>query len=525
MYLTAKRWLLVAAVFVAGAMIALIASCTPVNNDLSISALTAQPVAAKTLRIGISEDPDVLDPVLGRTFVGRIVFASLCDKLFDLAPNLNIIPQLATENTLSEDGKTLILKLRQGVVFHDGEPFNAAAVKYNLERSLKLPGSNRKGEIKAINSIEVVDEYTIKLILSTPSSPLLAQLTDRAGMMISPKAGEALGEKFGQKPVCSGPFKFTERVSQDRIVVERFDRYWNKDAIAIDKIIFLPIPDDSVRLSNLRSGDLDLIERVNPNDRQIASKDAQLELTEAVSLGYQGISINLANPKPLETPLAKDPRVRRAFELSLDRNIINKVVYDGEFVPGNQPVPPDNRFYIKEFPMPKRDLPQAKALLKEAGYDTVKFTLMVPNSPESLLLGQVIQVLAKEAGFDIALNAVEFATTLDLAEAGKFEAYQSAWSGRIDPDGNIYSFNTCEGPRNDGHYCDKEVDNLLNLARTTNDFQQRYKYYQQATERYLKSAPIIYLYHAKLLWAYTKKLTGFKPYPDGIIRPQGLAIN
>src|SRR6185437_15317015 len=135
----------------------------------------------------------------------------------------------------SADGKTVTIKLRPGVKFHDGEPFDAKAAKYSLDRHLTMKGSYRKPDIG------VVDPLTIKLNLKQPFSPLLAQLTDRAGMMVSPKAAEAEGDKFGLHPVCAGPYKFVERVQQDRIVVEKFKDYWNKDNVFIDRITYLPI--------------------------------------------------------------------------------------------------------------------------------------------------------------------------------------------------------------------------------------------------------------------------------------------
>ena len=183
---------------------------------------------AQTLRLGLAEDPDVLDPTLARTFVGRIVFAALCDKLFDIDEKLAIVPQLATGYEWSTDHKTLTIKLRGGVTFHDGERFDAAAVKFNLERHKNMAGSNRRGELAPVTTVDVVDASTVRLNLAAPFSPLLAQLADRAGMMVSPKAAQAEGEKFGSSPVCSGPFRFVERIPQDRIVLERYYNYWNK---------------------------------------------------------------------------------------------------------------------------------------------------------------------------------------------------------------------------------------------------------------------------------------------------------
>ena len=139
-------------------------------------AITTCVANSQTLRIGLAEDPDILDPTLGRTFVGRIVFASLCDKLFDIDEKLGIVPQLATGYQWSADSKTLTIKLRTDVTFHDGEKMDAAAVKFNLERHKTMPGSNRSGELRPVNTVDVVDAATVRLNLSAPFTPLLAAL-------------------------------------------------------------------------------------------------------------------------------------------------------------------------------------------------------------------------------------------------------------------------------------------------------------------------------------------------------------
>ncbi|MDU6141099.1 ABC transporter substrate-binding protein, partial [Bradyrhizobium sp.] len=244
---------------------------------------TAQ--AQTTLRIGLAEDADILDPTMARTYVGRIVFAAVCDKLFDIDEKLNIVPQLALSHETSADGKDVTIKLRPGVKFHDGEPFDAEAAKFSLDRHLSMPGSFRKPEIASLDHVDVVDPLTIKLVLKTPFSPLLAQLTDRAGMMVSPKAAKEAGDKFGLRPVCAGPYKFVERVQQDRIVFEKFADYWNKDNVFIDKIVYQPIVDATVRLANLKSGSLDMIERLLATDIKDVTSDKRLKLSTATSLG------------------------------------------------------------------------------------------------------------------------------------------------------------------------------------------------------------------------------------------------
>jgi peptide/nickel transport system substrate-binding protein len=489
------------------------------------AAMTSAALAQSHLRIGLAEDPDVLDPSLARTYVGRIVFSSICDKLFDIDEKLAVVPQLALGHETSSDGKTVTIKLRPGVKFHDGEPLDAAAAKYSLDRHLTMKGSFRKPELGSVDKVEVVDRLTIKLILKEPFSPLLAQLTDRAGMMVSPKAAEAAGDKFGLKPVCAGPFKFVERVQQDRIVVEKFADYWNKENIFIDKITYLPIVDGTVRLANLRSGGLDLIERVLATDIKAVRDNPKLKLIKAVSLGYIGITMNLANGPKADTPFGKDARVRRAFELSIDREAINQVVFNGEFVPGNQWISPQNSYYQQAFPIPKRDLAKAKALLKEAGVTApLALDYMVPNGPENRAVAEVVQSMAAEAGFDLKIRVTEFATSLKQGEDGDYQLYQIGWSGRSDPDGNSFSFQTCKSPQNNAGYCDKEVDAAHAVARATSDPAERKKAYEIVAKKFLTAGSVLYIYHRRVLVALSDKVEGYKQMPDGLVRVVGVKL-
>jgi peptide/nickel transport system substrate-binding protein len=480
--------------------------------------------AQTTLRIGLAEDPDVLDPSIGRTYVGRIVFASFCDKLFDIDEKLNIVPQLALSHETSADGKEMTIKLRPGVKFHDGEPFDAEAAKFSLERHLTLPTSFRKPELASLDHVDVVDPLTIKLVLKTPFSPLIAQLTDRAGMMVSPKAVKEAGDKFGTKPVCAGPYKFVERVQQDRIVFEKFADYWNKDNVFIDRVVYLPIVDATVRLANLKSSGLDLIERVLATDIKDVRADSRLKLSTALELGYMGLTINVGNDKN-KGPLSQSAKVRQALDLSIDREAVNQVVFNGEFTPGNQWVSPEHPYYQKGFPVGKRDIAKAKALLKEAGVALpVGVDLMVPKGAENEAVAQVIQSMAAEAGFDLKIRLIEFATSFKQAQAGEFQAFLIGWSGRIDPDGNSYVFLHTKAPQNDGVYSNPEADKALQDGRLVTDPAQRKAIYEKLTKIVLNDEPLIYLYHRKLLIAHTTKLEGYKQMPDGLVRVIGLKL-
>ena len=480
--------------------------------------------AETTLRIGLAEDPDILDPTLARTYVGRIVFAALCDKLFDIDEKLNIVPQLALSHETSADGKQVTIKLRPGVKFQDGEPLDAEAAKFSLERHLTFPASFRKPELAAVDHVEVVDPLTIKLVLKTPYSPLIAQLTDRAGMMVSPKAAKEAGDKFGLHPVCAGPYQFVERVQQDRIVLQKFKDYWNKDNVFIDRIVYQPIVDSTVRLANLKSGALDLIERLLATDIKDVRADPHLKLSTALWLGYKGITINIGNEKN-KGPLSQSAKVRQALDLAIDREAINQVVYNGEFVPGNQWINPSHPYYQKAYPVRPRDLAKARELLKEAGITgPVPIDLMLPQDPETQAVAQVIQSMAAEAGFDIRIRVTEFATSLKQAEAGEYQAYILDWSGRVDPDGNAYIFLKSKAPQNYSAYSNPIVDKALDDARLVSDAEARMAIYEKMTQQVLEDEPIIYLNHRKVLIAHTTKLEGYTQMPDGLVRVIGLKL-
>jgi len=478
---------------------------------------------ASTLRIALNEDPDALDPASGVSFAGRVVFASVCDKLVDIDAALNYLPQLATQWSWSADNLTLTLKLRPDVVFQDGEPFDAAAVKYNIERYQSAAFSKRKTELKQVKSVEAIDPLTVAFHLSEPSAPLVGVLSDRAGMMVSPKAGAAEGDKFGANPVCAGPYKFRSRVAQEKITVEKFDRYWNKTAIGIDEIEFIPVPDSAVRLANLKSGGFDMIERVPPTDAPTIASAQGLKLVESPATLYYHLSINLAGPS-VAKPLAEDARVRQALDAAIDRTVLNQVVFNGKYVPNNQPILPGSAYYDADSPVPPRDLAKARRLLKEARIEHPAFTLLVANSPIDQQVAQVIQSMVGEAGFDMKIQAVEANTLVAAGQKGDYQATLVFWSGRPDPDGNISIWLQCDGSLNWGHYCNPKVDEALAQARQVTEPKERLKHYKDAARLYLADDAYIFLYHIKWIWGMTARLQGFSPGVDGLIRPQGMTL-
>ncbi len=485
---------------------------------------SASAYAAGTLRIGMQDDPDLLDPAQGGTFAGRIVFANLCDKLVDIDKDLNFVPQLATAWSWSPDSRTLTLTLRKGVQFQDGQPFNADAVKENLDRYRNAPYSLRKEELKPVSAVEVVDPGTVRLVLSRPYAPLVAVLSDRAGMMASPKALAQLGKDFYKHPVCAGPFSFVQRVAQDHITLQRFPGYWNSGAIHLDRIEFRPIADSTVRLEDLRADQLDLIEEVAPTDVASIQHDHRLTIAKATSLGYEAIMLNLGNGPAANTPLGHDQRVRAAFEAVIDRGVLNQVAASGLFIPDNQLELPTSPYFNKQFPVPPRDVARAKKLLRDAGVSHLTIGLRTLNTPSDQQIGEIIQSMAAQAGIDVKVMPGETNANIQSYLNGDFQAGLVIWSGRSDPDFNIAQYLSCGGFQDWGKYCNPKFQTLLDKARATTDLTKRYDLYHQLAAVYLKDEPMLFLFHMSWLYAMTNKLSGFSAVPDGLIRPQGLTL-
>jgi len=483
--------------------------------------------AGGTMTVALAEDPDLLDPTLARTFVGRIVFANLCEKLYDVNDKLQIVPQLAASlPRFTDGGKTVTIDLRQGIKFNDGTTFDAQAVKTSLDRHRTLKASSRASELEPVKSIKVVDSDTIRMTLSDAYAPLTAQLADRSGMVMSPAQLKKLGDKFSSNPVCVGPFQFVSRSEGNQIVLKKATNYYDASKVKLDRLVFRIIEEGNARAANLRSGDVDVSERLDPTDARTVRSDSNLQLLDRTSLGYQGLTINVGNKnglgKPmvqLDTPLAQHKELRQAFSLALDRNTINKVAFQAAYTAGCGPISPVSPYYDKSFQCPARDVDKAKQLVAQSGVATpIPVKIMLNTDALTLRVGQVIQSMAKDAGFNVQLQPTEFTTALDKGDAGDYDVFQVGWSGRIDPDGNTQQFVGKTGSQNDAGYSNPQLDALLDKGRTTLDQGQRTQIYKQVSQMLLTENPLIYLWHDHYFLGAQKKVTGIQFFGDGLLR-------
>jgi peptide/nickel transport system substrate-binding protein len=500
--------------------------------SVALSACGSGPASGQpgVLTFALSEDPDPLDPTTSSTFVSRIVYVDMCEKLYDVGPKLQIVPQLASAlPQLSKDKKTMTIPLRRGVRFNDDTPFNAQAVKTTLDHFITYKESSRTGDLASVASVEVADPYTVKLHLKAPSAPLLSLIADRAGMILSPTQLKKLGgAKFATNPVCVGAFKYTDRVAGDHITLDKSPFYYDRDKVHLKRIIFKIITDGPVRASNLRSGDVDVAERLEPFDVVSIKGDSSIKLQETTSIGYQGITINTGNTRSIEkgfqpgkvkTPLGQHPELREAFEAALDRDVINKVVFYNQVTPDCGPISPVSPWFDKSLKCPGRNLAKARQLVAKSGVKTpIPVKLMLEASSQTERLGQVIQAMAKEAGFAVNIQPSEFTTALDRGDQGDFDAFQIGWSGRVDPDGNLYSQQQSEGATNYGGEANPSVDKGLEEARTTTETDKRRAIYKRVISTLARDRNIIYLYHDKLFTGSRGDVSGVEVRPDGLPR-------
>jgi peptide/nickel transport system substrate-binding protein len=519
----------------ARAVLGIVALIAVLGAGLTASARSAAPPALKaggTLTIALESDPDALDPTLARTFVGRMVFLDMCEKLYDLNAKLQIVPQLAASlPTLSADKKTVTIKIRKGIKFNDGTPLDAAAVKKSLDRHKSLKGSARASELAPVSSIDVSGSSVV-LHLTDRYSPITAQLADRAGMIMSPKQLDALGDKFATNPVCVGPFMFKDRSAGDHITLTKSPFYYNKKNVHLDTIVWKIITDPAARAANLRAHDVDVAEGIASTDLPSIGRDTSLQLFKSTSIGYQGITVNIGNSKGLGklpytntgTAIAKSADLRAAFELALDRKVINKVVFGGTTNPDCFPVAPGTPWYAATKGIPcnlTANVNAAKAAFKRSGAaNGVTVRLMLGTDPVAARLGQVIQSMEKAVGINVVLDPTEFVTSLNHEDAGQFETFAIGWSGRIDADGNIFNFLQTTGSQNDSGYSNAIVDRTLSNERKAATLKARLVSFHAALAQAAKDRPVIYLYHAVNRDAQSKKIGGVQLFGDGLVRVQ-----
>jgi peptide/nickel transport system substrate-binding protein len=482
--------------------------------------------AGGTLTFVMENDVIDFDPLLSRAFVDRNAHYQIYDSLVRVDQSGKIIPWLAEKWDLSSDGKKVTFTLRKGVKYHDGTPFDAESVKWNIDRYRTTDGSQRKGELAPVASVDVIDPSTVAFNLSTPFSPMLALLVDRAGMMVSRAVVESAGQDFTRKAfkAGTGPFVLTEAIKDDHMTFEKNPDWWGTDASGgklplLDKIIIRPVLDSNVRLTNLKTGDAQYANNIAAKDVAGVKSDSTLSYLQVPGLAFDSLATN-------RSPgfIFNEVRYVKAVSMAIDRQELLDKAFFGVGVVAYGAVAPGHFAYDPNFkPYEKADPEGAKALIDQVGKGPLSFELLVSSGDPALLQqAQLVQAQLRRANIDAQLVQLEFAQILKQQTDHVFKGMSFiGWSGRIDPDGNTYDFNFTGRPQNDGLYSNPDVDKLLDQQRQSSDESERTTALRKAEQIYVVDDPSRPWFRFRVAQQLTStKVQGLSPYADQIPRFQ-----
>lgn len=488
-----------------------------------IPSLASEPKYGGTLVVAATQDPTGLDPATARGNASFQVIGQMHNGLtFYRDGTWEIAPALAESWDISPDGLTYTFHLRKGVQFHDGTPFDADAVFFNVDRLLNKqspyhPGG-RMGQIPIIYGkvagYKVIDKYTFQFTMKEPYSPFLACLGMQPAGMVSPEAIKKYGKELFKNPVGTGPFVFKEWVKGDHVTLVANEKYW-KGRPYVDSVIYRLIPENSVRLMKLEKGEVQLLLTVGPNDVPRIKKNKDLTLYETPGMMICSIGINHIK-KPLD-----DVRVRKALSYAINRDEMCKFILQGLAVPTYSPVPQTNWGYysgLKGYPY---DPERAKALLKEAGYPNgFDLVLTVPNvpvpmNPTGVRTWQAVQTYWSKIGIKVKLNMLELGAYYGTLLSGKNEwvVEGEGWTAdNGDPDAFLHQRFFSGSWLNFFNYKNPKVDRLLGDARKEMDHKKRIEIYNQAQTLITdEDCARIELFNAKSVWASRANLKNFRP--------------
>jgi peptide/nickel transport system substrate-binding protein len=472
------------------------------------------PQRGGVLRVGLQGDFTMMDPHLSTSAEDRDVYYQLYNPLVGLDASLKIVPELA-EAWEQPDPVTYLFRLRRGVKFHDGTDLTAEVVKWNFERMLNpASGSIRRSELGNVKAVEVVDPLTVRVRLKEPDAALLATLSDRAGMMVSRAAVEKHGPDFARRPVGTGPFQFVEWVKDDHLSVRRFPGYWKAGLPHLDEIVYKPIPDHTVKLTALRTGTLDLIDDLPPKDVSSVKANPKLRVVETPGLGYRRIELNHTRPP------FNNKALRQAVAWAINREAIHRAVFFGAGAPAQGPIPPLSWAYE---PLTgygtTPDLTKVKERLTEGGQPGgFRFVLNVVNTPVAQKQAEIIQDNLKRASIEMEIALLEVGAFDEKRRALQFDGAEGRWSGRVDPDGNMYGHLITGGANNWGKYSNARLDDLLRRARSSSSQAERKRLYGEALRIIVDEVPIVFLHHDAWTKGWDGRLQGYVEVPDGRMR-------
>lgn len=480
---------------------------------LAASPLRAQaPATIKrggTLTVAIFADPITFDPHLTGNVQGRTASQAIHDTLFTVDDKGRLAPRLAESWEFLDGGKVLTVKLRSGIKFHDGTVFDAAAVKYNIDR-IRDPktGSIREGELRALDRLEVVDATTLRFVLKYPFAAFAFPLTDVAGAIGSPTAMEKLGKDYGLRPVGTGPFKLVEYQKDTRTVLEKNPDYWQSGQPYLDRVILRPIPTDSTRLAELRSGGVQMAESLPLQDISRLRQTQNLVVSEQPGFRWEYFGFNLREEYP-----GRSKAFRQAFQWGIDREALHKIAYFGTGSIGFDGILPGSPFFDADYKPFKRDVEKAKRLIGESGIST-PIVIKGPLQPDPVKqrAAQIFQANAAEIGVKVEIEQVDSAGYRTLLQSGQMPMDLQGWWGyRPDPDQYLAILLQSGGSYAKFHgYANPEMDKLIGAQREAQSEVERKAIFRKISA--LMNEDAVYV-----PWHYSSDFKGLHPSVKGFV--------
>lgn len=425
-------------------------------------------------RWGYTVEATSLDPHRGSSGFDQNWLLPTYDRLIYMDPDGVPQPMLATDWELVDDGAAIEMGIREGVVFHDGAALDAEAVKLSLDRAMTDEASTVQTVLDVVDSVEVVDDYQIRLNLAGPPGALIANLADRAGMIISPDALE--NADLDRQPVGAGPYRVANYVLGDRVVYEKFEDYWNPEIQRVAGMEIRVMSADETRFNSVLAGETDV---ALARESQVASGLEQgLNLLEGPTPNFYSMAVNASVP-PFD-----DPLVRRALNLAIDRETIAEVIFEGHCQATNQPFPETSWAYNAEMGhgLDVYDPDEARRLLEEAGLpDGFEFDVATSNITGYTTLAEVLQAMFADIGVTMNLQISDQVSQLFAVEKS-LPAVVGAYAPTPDPSGVLDTVYKSDAINNPGGWTNETLEQLADEGLASLDVEERAPIYHQMVE-------------------------------------------
>ncbi len=465
--------------------------------------------ALTTLRFGTDAEPVGFDPHTISAVASLRVISQVYNTIIDVNENLEVIPELATSWEQPDD-VTYIFHLRDDVVFHNGRKMTAEDVKYSFERVLTPDAGmlgNSASYMANVDTIEAVDDCTVKVTLKSLTAPFLASLSSNYCAIVCKEVVEENGDLL-RADGGTGPYTLGEWVPDNMVSMNKFDQYFEEGLPKLDVIEYYTMTDSSARLAALRTGQVDII-NADTSMLALVEGDANISTLSYQSRNYSTLCLNVADFEPF-----KDVRVRQAISLAINRQEIIDMAYNGEaeisgFVPasmGHWAVD------VLDNPMYQQDIEKAKALMAEAGYaDGFSVTLLVGLLDSLRDMGAVVQQQLAEIGITVDVQNKENAEYVDLWGKHEFEMMACQNGAGSDPNRGVAFFFKTGAAANIAEYSNARVDELCDLGAGTTDVAAREGYYKEAIEIILDECPNVTVASPREFFMANPKVKGYEP--------------